>query len=227
MREVRYSKERWELLRRLRRRARRVIETLSELGMEGWVHGSVARGDVRKGSDVDVFVPHTTSPHVVDALVESSPYPVLKVVATLPTPRDCVRVKVLMERNVEVVVPVTAPSDRELEFYDFSGKLTPRELERDERVPGVDKRLRMIEPRPWGHLEYSIIGREGEVAAKLGISTQLVNERIKALTRRDKVGVQGVHAKVEGPPGEPTVELLRRLARSNPKAAEKLADLGV
>jgi len=201
MREVRYSKERWELLRRLRRRARRVIETLSELGLEGWVHGSVARGDVRKGSDVDVFVPHTTSPHVVDALVESSPYPVLKVVATLPTPRDCVRVKVLMERNVEVVVPVTAPSDRELEFYDFSGKLTPR--------------------------EYSIIGREGEVAAKLGISTQLVNERIKALTRRDKVGVQGVHAKVEGPPGEPTVELLRRLARSNPKAAEKLAELGV
>ncbi len=227
MKEVRYSDERWKLLEELRKKARRVVETLSNLGLEGWVHGSVARGDVRKGSDVDVFVPQPVSPHTVDALVESAPYEVLKVVATLPTPRDCVRVKVKMEGDVEVTVPVTTPSDRELEFYDFSGKLTPEALDRDERVPGVNKQLRMIEPRPWGHVEYSILGREGEVASKLGISVQLVNERIKALTRRDKVGVQGVHAKVEGRPGEPTVELLRRLARSNPKAAEKLSDLGV
>ncbi len=227
MREVRYTEEHWELLHALRDRARRVVETLSQLGLEGWVHGSVARGDVRPGSDVDVFVPTPVSPHVVDAFMDTAPFEVVGVTAVLPTPRDCVRIKVAMEEDIEVTFPITPPTDRELEFFDFSGKLTPDSLKLDERVPGVDKRLRMIEPEPWGHVEYSILGREGEAATKLGVSTQLVHERVRALTRRDKVGVQGVHAKVEGRPGEPVIELLRELGRRNPKAAEKLSELGV
>ncbi|NPB01844.1 MAG: hypothetical protein GXO28_02915 [Methanopyri archaeon] len=228
MREVRYDEDRWRLLGELRERALTVLDALRDVGVvEAWVHGSVARGDVKEDSDVDVFVPSVVSTYVIDAFVDTVPFEPLKVTAVLPTPKDCVRVKVALEGDVEVTFPVTGPSDRELEFFDFSGKLDASGLERDERVPGVDKRLRFIDPRPWGHVEFSILGREGEVAHRLGISVDLVHERVRALTRREKVGVKGVHVKVEGRPGTPTAELLRELSRRNPKAAEKLSGLGV
>jgi len=55
--EVIYSEEHWKILRQKRERARAVMERLHEFGLEPILYGSVARGDVTKDSDVDIFIP--------------------------------------------------------------------------------------------------------------------------------------------------------------------------
>jgi len=56
-REVTYGPETWETLRKLRERASAVLNQLAKYDIEGRVFGSVARGDVKPSSDVDVFAP--------------------------------------------------------------------------------------------------------------------------------------------------------------------------
>ena len=87
---------------------------------------------------------------------------------------------------------------------------------RDIRVPGVDKRLVLIEPTPEGHIEYSIIGREAEAARKIGVSVETVLERVRVLMRRDEIGRTGVFVKVELEPWDSIEEVAKRIARDNP-----------
>ncbi|HDI10187.1 MAG TPA: nucleotidyltransferase, partial [Euryarchaeota archaeon] len=56
-REVIYQEERWEILASLRELAREVMSSLMEFGIDSMAHGSIARGDVHRRSDVDVFIP--------------------------------------------------------------------------------------------------------------------------------------------------------------------------
>ncbi|MEB3786641.1 MAG: nucleotidyltransferase domain-containing protein, partial [Desulfurococcales archaeon] len=60
-RKIVYSEEQWRLLGMLRAKAARLLECLARSSLYAIVHGSVARGDVHPGSDVDVFIPVTVS----------------------------------------------------------------------------------------------------------------------------------------------------------------------
>ena len=55
-REVIYSAERWTLLENLRAKAMRIMETLAKAHLEPIVHCSIARGDVSKESDIDIYL---------------------------------------------------------------------------------------------------------------------------------------------------------------------------
>src|SRR5208337_48982 len=56
-REVAYGSETWQQLKDLRDRAAIILKSLKALDMDAAVFGSVARGDVKPTSDVDVFIP--------------------------------------------------------------------------------------------------------------------------------------------------------------------------
>ena len=85
----------------------------------------------------------------------------------------------------------------EREFYRFGGETNLAQLKANLRVPGVDKRLMLIEPTEKGHNEANVIGREEAAAKILGISAETVLDRVHALTRRDSVGRTGVFVKKE------------------------------
>jgi len=51
--EIEYSREHWEILKNKRERAIEILRQIKSLGMEGYIYGSVARGDVKKDSDID------------------------------------------------------------------------------------------------------------------------------------------------------------------------------
>jgi len=222
-REVIYDEARWELLRSLRARAMRIMEALEAKGISSIVHGSLARGDVRPTSDVDIFIPEPPVSAIVEAALELSGFRPVRRLLVQATPAYVPKAYIELDERTSVSFPLARMRPVEREFYTFGGELGLDGLRAGKRVPGVDKRLMLIEPTELGHVESSIIGREGEVARLLGISVEAVLDRVKALLRRDEVGRTGVLLKRELGPDESFEAVLADIAAENPAVRRRLA----
>ena len=110
----------------------------------------------------------------------------------------------------------------EREFYRFGGELSYVQVKHGDRVLGVDKRLMLIIPTPRGHVESSVVGQEEVVAKLLNVNVHIVLDRVRALTRRDKVGRTGVFLKCELAPDESFESSLNELATKNPAIRRRL-----
>ncbi len=214
--EIFYKKEHWKILKDKRRIAIKIMENLQENGLKSVIYGSIARGDIKRNSDVDVFIPYKVPSYRVEmalerefkifdrTIVQATPFYGIKAYITLD-----------LEGKITVSFPLVKLTRRESEFYKFSGSMGLSELKRDIRVPGVNKKLILIEPTKFGHIESPVIGRENEVAEILGISPDIVLERVNVLCRREEIGRTGVFLKYSLK-GEETFEsALKRIAREN------------
>jgi predicted nucleotidyltransferase len=140
----------------------------------------------------------------------------------MATPSDSIKLYIYLNELENITIPLTNLDSKSLEFYDFGGKISLNDLNSNIRVPGIDKRLVLIKPTPYGHEEYSIIHNESVVAKELGISLKTLNERIKVLLRREKHGRTGVLLKRQIEINE-TVELvLKQLASKKSIIRKKL-----
>ena len=97
-----------------------------------------------------------------------------------------------------------------------------KDLKKGLRVPGIDKRLMLIEPTHAGHRESTIIGHEERVAKLLGISTDTVLNRVHTLLRRGEVGRTGVFIERELSDSETFEKALENLAGRNPAVRRRL-----
>jgi predicted nucleotidyltransferase len=73
-------------------------------------------------------------------------------------------------------------------------------------------------------MESPIIGRESEVARLLGVSSDIVRERIRVLTRRDTIGRTGVFLRLVVPEGASFEEVIKSEAESNPALRRTLRE---
>lgn len=201
-----------------RAKAIRVMEALGPLARNAVVHGSIARGDVKKTSDVDVAILEPVIPGIVELRLEASGFKPVKKLIVQATPSNTPKVYLFIDYKEEVVVsfPLAPLKPREREFYQWGGELGLDGLREGRRVPGVDKRLVLIVPAESGHVEVPVVGREGYVASILGISQDTVAERVRVLSRRREHGRTGVFLKVELAPEEPVEEAIARLREVNP-----------
>ncbi|MEM2934567.1 MAG: nucleotidyltransferase domain-containing protein [Methanocellales archaeon] len=191
-RAIVYNKERWEILSQLRAIASGIMLELDKHNIASIVHGSIARGDVTRNSDVDVFIPYLVKSFQVEFAL--SDYDVIERKLEQATPLSLIKAHLILENNAMVTFPVIEPQRRELEFYKFGGAISLPELKQNKRVAGVDKRLMLIEPSEEGHVEIPL--RElspGRVAKILGVSQDIVEERLRVLQRRAEVGRTGVY----------------------------------
>lgn len=213
-RVVEYSEEHWILLRRLREDALRILEILASEGIEAFVHGSVARGDVKKSSDVDVVVLYNIPSYTVERVLEEHNVRVYARYIVMATPTSTPKAVIALdeEEGRTVSLPLKPYKPREYEFYRFSGLVNIDDIVNERRVPGVNKKLLFIEPTDRGHVEFSIIGYENVVASKLGVSIETVLERIEVLSKRDEVGRTGIFVKYSLAPNESFEEALIKLA---------------
>ena len=222
-----YNEKRWRLLQELRRKAEKIMEALESFNLRCIAHGSIARGDVTEKSDVDIFIPSPSSSFMVETALEQNGIPINRRIIVQATPSYVIKAYIEIEENVSVSFPLVKLRPLEREFYKFGGEISLEELKRNIRVPGVDKRLMLIEPTADGHIESSIIGKEEYAARLLGISVDIVWDRVKALTRRDEIGRTSVFLERELLPEETFELVLKRLADKNPavrrrmKASEK------
>ncbi|MGC8982755.1 MAG: nucleotidyltransferase domain-containing protein [Desulfurococcaceae archaeon] len=225
-REVIYSEEHWRLLRELREKAQRIMEVFASNNIEAWLHGSVARGDVKKTSDVDIVLPRKVPGYLIEHLLERAGFKPYARYLVAATPTSTIKAYIMLdeEERISVNFPLTDFKPIELEFYKFGGYITYNELLEDKRVPGVNKNLVLIIPTPMGHKELPVIGYESYVAEFLGVSIEVVLERVEVLTRRDEVGRTGIYAKLALAPDEGIEEGLRRLLRERPLLRKIHAD---
>jgi hypothetical protein len=221
--EVFYSGSRWRLLERLRGRAIKLMEALQQIGINSIVHGSVARGDVTRRSDVDVFVPSVTPHYLIEEALDMAGIPVRQRIIIQATPSYAVKGYLEIDECTSVSFPLLKLKATEYDFYKFGGCVDLADLSKGKRVPGVNKRLMLIEPTPRGHVESSVIGREEVVAKYLGVSVQIVRERVRTLLRREKVGRTGVFLKRVLGPDEDFGDILRKLAKKVPSLRRRLA----
>jgi hypothetical protein len=220
--EVFYDDAHWLLLKTLRSRALELMKALSQSHLNSTVHGSIARGDVSKKSDVDVFIFEPPSSFVIESALEKAGFSFLKRILVQATPVYALKGYVNLAENVCVSFPLVKMRRVERDFYKYSGELSLQMLKDDLRVAGADKRLMLIEPTPKGHIESSIVGREHETAMFLGVSPETVFDRVRALRRRDEVGRTGVFVERQLADEETFEMVLQRLADANPAVRRRL-----
>jgi predicted nucleotidyltransferase len=214
--EVVYDRNRWDLLKQLRSKTTQIMEPLERIHLNSIVHGSIARGDVSKKSDIDVFLPDAPSSFLIESALEREGISINRRVIMQATPLYAVKGYIEIDEQRCVSFPLLKLRPSERFFYKFGGEATLETLRGNARVPGVDKRLMLIEPTQEGHIESTVIGQEEKVASLLGISVDTVRERVHTLLRRDEVGRTGVFIEKELSPNETFEMALKKLAEKNP-----------
>lgn len=219
---VYYTAEHWALLSSLREKAADLLEALLCVKVKAVVIGSVARGDVTPTSDIDVHLESYTPTHQVVSCLQEHGYEVAWYELIQATPSSAVRIVIYINENMTVSIPASKLSRAEEEFPLFAGCLNLDELRAGKRAPGVNKRLLLIVPTDFGHVESSILGREAEVARILGISIETVKERVAVRLKRAKVGRSGFYLHKLVLPCDSPERVLHALARTNSLLARKL-----
>ncbi len=220
--EVNYTDKRWELFKQLRQRALEIMEALEKRGIESMVHGSVARGDVDERSDVDVFIPHVIPSYKIELALSGAGFEPSRREIVMATPWQLPKAHVYIEEDRSTTFPLVKPKRLELEFYYFGGAANLEQVKRGVRVPGVDKRLMLVEPTPKGHAESPVVGREAEVAKLVGVGLDIVRERVQVLTRRADVGRTGIFVQRSLAQDENFEAVFKKLIEENPEMKLRL-----
>lgn len=220
--DIIYKKEQWLLLDHLRGQADEIVEALETSHIPSVVHGSIARGDVSPKSDIDVFIPQIVSSFAIETALGKAAIPIAGRILVQATPTYSIRGYIEIDEERHVSFPLSRLRKTEREFYKFGGEATLGMLRKRMRVPGVDKRLMLIEPTTNGHVESGIIGREEPVARILGISVDTVLNRVRTLLRRDKVGRTGRYVEEELSSDETFESALKKLSDKNPAVRRRL-----
>jgi predicted nucleotidyltransferase len=220
--EIVYSSAHWALLEDLREKAVRIMTVLEAFHLQTFVHGSIARGDVNKNSDVDVFVAEPQSSFLVETALERADVQVNARLLVQATPNYAMKAYIEVDDAACVSFPLMRMRRAEREFYKFGGQVNLNQIQASSRVAGVDKRLMLIEPTKNGHMETSIIDSEEAAAKRLGVSAETVLDRVHALLKRDKVGRTGVFVKRELAPDETFELAMKKLADENPAVRRRL-----
>ncbi|HPR41613.1 MAG TPA: nucleotidyltransferase domain-containing protein [Candidatus Methanofastidiosa archaeon] len=187
--EVTYDSEHWELLKHLREESLPVMESLSMYCPI--VYGSVARGDVHKGSDIDIFIPATISSYILEIALER--FGIVEKVIAMATPWHLIKSHIVLSNGITVTFPLVEFKKYEREFYYFGGAVAIDAIKEGRRVPGIDKRLMLIQPTEGGHIGMEVQGNESLAAKTVGVPLGLVRERQQVLNKRDKVGRTGIY----------------------------------
>lgn len=197
IREVIYTPTQWQLFRKLRQKATGPLEILSKAGIPAIIHGSLARGDVSKNSDIDIFVPIRIQSFKLLSALQQAKLNIYNQQIIQATPSDAIKGHIYLDEKTSISFPLTEFSSREREFYTFGGETNLDGIRQDLRVPGVDKRLMLIRPTTQGHMESPVAGDKNYVSYILGVSPAVIDERMRVLLRRDEVGRTGVFVKHE------------------------------
>jgi predicted nucleotidyltransferase len=220
--EVIYSNARWATLKEYRKKALQLMTALENSHLQAVVHGSIARGDVKKTSDIVVFIAEIQSGFLVESALEKAGYQTNNRLVVQATPTYAMKAHIEIDEQTSVTFPLMQMRKVEREFYQFGGELNLSQLKANLRVIGVDKRLMLIEPNAEGHVESSIIGNKETTAKLLGISVGTVLDRVHALMKRDAVGRTGVFLKKELSPDETFELALKRLSDFNPAVRRRM-----
>ena len=219
---VEYTESDWENLKEKRTRAKFLLNIFIKEGLKPYVIGSIARGDVHRDSDIDLIFPYVISPFKVEYILTSNGFENYFREIIMATPNDSLKMYIYLSELESISFPLSKLDKKSLEFYNFGGKVSYRQINDEIRVSGIDKRLVLIEPLERGHREISVIGNEHIAAKQVNVSLDTILERKKVLLKREKLGKTGVFLKRSIDIEESTEDILKELARSKRIVRKKL-----
>ena len=217
-----YTKRQWTQLAALRGQASSIMSALEKFHLRAIVHGSIARGDVKGGSDIDVFIPEVQNSFLVETALQQAKISINTRFVVQATPSYAMKAHIEIDELTTVSFPLMEMRRVEREFYKFGGEITLSQLKANLRVPGADKRLMLIEPTKKGHIESTIVHREEFAAKIIGVSSETVLDRVHTLMKRDTVGRTGVFIKRELPPDETFELTLKKVSEINPAVRRRM-----
>ncbi len=204
-----YNDEERNLLSHFRKKTIHVLENLEYNKIKAFVHGSVARGDVNSSSDIDVHIPIQIPSFKLD-LIDDFKFASRRIM--MGTPNSTIRGLLSVHDNLTISFPLSAPTEREDEFYLFSGLLYLEDLLLNKRTAGVTKQLLLVEPENDGYWISSLKAYKKKAIQLLSISQRMIDERIRVLSRRDKIGRTGLLVDYSLNPEENFEHALKNLA---------------
>ncbi|MGC8566040.1 MAG: nucleotidyltransferase domain-containing protein [Caldisphaera sp.] len=215
--EIVYDNKRWELFTLKRKRAENIVKAILDLNLNIYIIGSLARGDIKESSDIDIVILESFSPYRIEISLENKGFHIFKKEIIQATPNYTPKAYIFLDAFDKEVIsfPLFKLKPREAEFYKWGGQISYSEIISNKRVPGVNKELRLIIPTERGHIEMPILGRENVVAKKLNIDISTILERERVLSRRKEIGRTGVFLKYEVPLNESIEDGIRNLLRKN------------
>jgi predicted nucleotidyltransferase len=211
--ETHYTPQHWSLLQRLRDEAIEMIRPLHRRHIQALAYGSIARGDVKPTSDIDIILPSPPAPAIIETLIEA---PITHREIIQATPNYAAKAYIHTAEDRSYSLPLVPLRSHERDFYNFAGTVDLTQILEGTRIPGVTKDLTLITPTPHGHTETPVTGHEGETAKALGIGVTTVLDRVRTLQRREKIGRTGVYIQRTLHPNEGFGDVYQQLARRRP-----------
>ncbi|MCS7095199.1 MAG: nucleotidyltransferase domain-containing protein [Thaumarchaeota archaeon] len=222
-RKVVYDGARWELLSMKRERAIVIMSALHSKGMtDAIAYGSVARGDVRPESDVDVFIPHIVNPELLQVIAESELGGYTRRMVVQATPGYVVKGYIYLDELTSISFPLIEMLPSEHEFYTVAGKIELGGLLSERRVPGMNKSLTVVVPVDEGHLEFPAESSPDLAAKLIGCDPRALRERIRVLRRRQEHGRTGIYREIILEGDQSFSWALKRLIEENPVLRRRL-----
>lgn len=218
VKEVIYSHDHWLLLEEKRAKGLNIINALILCGFRSVIlHGSVARGDVSKDSDVDVSLLYPYPISMIKLCLEENNFRIYDIRLVQPTPKHTPKVYIYVDPFEEqtISIPLASLDPYEIEYYKFSGFVTREEVISKKRAKGVNKKLLLVIPTEKGHVEMPVVGNEGYVSRLLGVSINVVKDRVEALTKRVEEGHAGLFINLSIPIFEEVETFVKKLCREN------------
>lgn len=225
-REVVYTENHWRLLYKLREKAGKIVELLKAYNIESFIHGSLARGDVKPKSDIDIVILQRIPSYKIELIIQEN-YSVYSKQIIQATPNHSIKGHIHLDESTTITFPLARYSNREYEFYKFGGLITLQELEANKRVPGVNKKLLLIQPTDKGHIEFPIVNQEERARKILNVEPSIIRERITVLLKRDHYGRTGIFLNRTLAPDEGFEEVLKQIADENPAVRRRFLDDGI
>lgn len=225
VRYVVYDRSHWDLLKSLRSKAMGIMDALERRGIYSIVYGSIARGDVKQTSDIDVFIPYVIPSHEVEIALESAKYEVLFREIVQATPSHVVKGYIYIDDLTTVSFPLIPMNVEEESLYSLAGKLSIEDLKNDRRVPGITKDLLVIVPTNDGHYEFSLKENFDEAAKILSVNPEMLRRRFAILKRRKECGKTGVFFSKKLDPDQSFEEILRDLINRSPMLRKRLREI--
>ncbi len=221
--KIRYNEEHWKILREKREKAKTILETIPNLSPR--IYGSIARGDVTPQSDIDIVIPFSIDEYqLLPVLDNLNAGRLLNRDVVQATPLAALKAVITFSDEISLTFPLVQLFPREHDFYKFGGSINLDGIKTNTRVPGINKKLLLVEPTSEGHTETRITRDNASSAAKLlDITIDTIYERIRVLERRDKVGRTGIFLKRSLGPDESFSEVLRQIESTNPAAKRRIS----
>jgi len=219
---VTYSENHLKLLHQKRERSKLLLEMFAKKGLNPFLYGSIARGDIHTDSDIDIVLIQLISPYQIELILDKNGFNNYYREIIMATPADTLKLYIYLNELESITIPLSKFVKKSREFYDFGGKINLTQIKNSIRVPGIDKRLVLIQSVSDGHEEYSVIGNEHLAAKQLNVSIEVINERKRVLLKREKFGKTGVFLKRPIEMNETIEDVLKKLANKKSIVRKKL-----